>query len=103
MEPQNPIQAPSGAHDKPRIIKVRCNGSFVYKEEIRDVLNLGRRSHWMSEIRLLKESVEGFWDDYEPYLHRTQVTTEIARIIIETVLERAGENVRLVFCWQDST
>jgi hypothetical protein len=56
----------------------------------------------MSEIRLLKESVEGFWDDYEPYLHRTQVTTEIARIIIETVLERAGENVRLVFCWQDS-
>lgn len=105
MEPQKPnLQSiPPDNSTAKRILEVRCNGSFVYKTEIRQVLNLERRSHWNSEIQLLKETQDGFWDEYLPFLHRTQVTTEIARTIIETILNRAGENIELKFCWADPT
>lgn len=103
MEPKNSTfqPTPPGQSKPKRLLEVRCNGSFVYKTEIRQALNLERRSHWNSEIQLLKATCEGFWETYQPYLHRTQVTTEIVRTIIETILKRAGEDIELKFCWAE--
>lgn len=100
MSQIEPIEEPRPAEEQQPVKRVVCQGSFVYKAEIRRILNIKSSDFWLHEVQMLRETVEGFTDDYEPYRTKHRVPIALAKTIINTIFDRSGEEKEVQYVWE---
>lgn len=69
-------------------ITIEAHGSYVYKSVLREVLSISTSRHYMEEIKLLKQEIEGFDKQYQEGSNLVKVRLNIAITIIQTILSR---------------
>lgn len=86
-------------HITHRLIVLKAQGSFVFKDDIRQALSIPHTSAWRDEINLMQRTVEDFDSQYHQYKQSKRIPTELARLIIETILQRCGDTFELKFSY----
>lgn len=85
------------AAEKKQVV-LSAYGSFVFKQDIRQVLNIRSLRNWQEEIALLTVTMnECFAQEIKQYRRSKKIPVDLARKIILTILERSGEEVELRF------
>lgn len=86
-----------------KTITIEAHGSYVYKSVLREVLSITTSRHYMEEIELLKQEIEGFDQQYQEGSNLVKVRLNIAITIIQTILSReTGLEIRVEPVYQST-
>ena len=82
--------------DDPITLKVPFTGSFVYKQDIREICGIDTNYRWTQHINLCRKYIPDFASAYAAY----QLTNAVPRILAREIILKAyeGQEVRVAFC-----